>query len=55
MGTLARDNHPFKSSYSDNIEYRKDDASPMAVTTRDTANTMLGGDIGLKAIVQKAK
>ena len=54
MGTLARDNHEFKSSYSDNIEYRKDDASPMAVTTRDTANKMLGGDAGLKAIVQKA-
>jgi hypothetical protein len=55
MGTLARDNHEFKSSYSDNVEYRKDDASPMAVTTRDTANKMLGGDIGLKAIVEKAK
>ena len=27
----------------------------MAVTTRDTANKMLGGDIGLKAIVEKAK
>jgi hypothetical protein len=55
MGTLQRDNFPFKNSYTGQTEYRKDDASPLACTSRDQANKMLGGDEGLKAVVAKAK
>jgi len=44
MGTLERDNCPFKKMYTDVVEHGKEDTSPMAVTTRDTANRMLGGD-----------
>lgn len=47
MGTLERDNYPFMSSYSNNVEYRKEDASPLAATDRSRANKMLGGDEGL--------
>jgi len=55
MGTLQRDNYPFTNKYTNQTEYRKDDASPLAVTSRNQANKMLGGDAGLKAIVDKAK
>jgi len=51
MGTLERDNYPILSKYSDRIEYRKDDCSPLAVTSRDSANRMLGGDEGLRRVV----
>ena len=55
MGTLQRDNYPFTNKYTNQTEYRKDDASPLAVTSRNQANKMLGGDEGLQAIVTKAK
>ncbi len=55
MGTLQRDNYPFTNKYTNQTEYRKDDASPLAVTSRDQANKMMGGDEGLQAIVAKAK
>ena len=47
MGTLARDNCPVKSNYTNTTEYKRDDASPLAVTSRDSANKMLGGSQGL--------
>ena len=47
MGTLARDNCAYNSAYSNRTEYKKDDASPLAVTSRNAANKMLGGDQGL--------
>lgn len=55
MGTLERDNYAFLNKYSDQVQYRKDDASPLAVTTRDSANKMLGGDHAFSCVVQKAK
>lgn len=55
MGTLERDNGAFLNKYSDKIEYRKDDASALAVTSRDCASRMLGGDEGLCSLVRKAK
>jgi len=55
MGTLERDNYPFQNKYTNQIDYRKDDASPMAAIDRSTANRMLGGDEGLKNCVQSAK
>jgi len=51
MGTLERDNYPIFNKYSDRIEYRKDDCSPLACTSRDSANQMLGGDEGLRRVV----
>ena len=47
MGTLERDNYPFKNKYHGTTDYRKEDASPLAVTTRDNPNKMLGGLPGL--------
>lgn len=55
MGTLERDNYPFKSSYTNDIEYRKSDASPLAAIDRSTPSKMLGGEQGLKGIMEKAK
>ena len=54
MGTLERDNGAFLNKYSEQIEYRYEDASPLAVTTRDCANRMLGGSEGLQNLVSKA-
>jgi starch synthase len=55
MGTLERDNYPFLNKYSNEIEYRKDDASPLAAIDRSRTNTMLGGDEGLAQVVRAAK
>jgi glycosidase len=55
MGTLERDNYPFLNTYSNDIEFRKEDASPLASVDRSRANKMLGGEEGLKKIMQKAK
>jgi hypothetical protein len=55
MGTLERDNGAFLNKYSDQIEYRFEDSSPLAVTSRNTANSMLGGTDALASLVQKAK
>jgi hypothetical protein len=38
METLERDNCPFVNKYSNLIEYKKEDASPLAVSSRDNAN-----------------
>ena len=38
MSILERDNCPFLNKYSDIKEYKKEDASPLAVTSRDNAN-----------------
>jgi hypothetical protein len=55
MGTLERDNYPFLNKYSNDIEYRKDDASPLAAIDRSRVNSMLGGDEGLANVVKTAK
>lgn len=51
MGTLERDNGAFLNKYSDQIEYRCEDSSPLAVTSRNTANSMLGGTDALASLV----
>jgi hypothetical protein len=38
MRILERDNCPFLNKYSDINEYKKEDASPLAVTLRDNEN-----------------
>ena len=55
MGTLERDNYPILNKYTERIEFRKEDASPLAVTTRDTSNSMLGGNEALARLVRRAK
>ena len=55
MGTLERDNYPFLNKYSNDIEYRKDDASPLAAIDRSRVNSMLGGEEGLAHVVTTAK
>lgn len=47
MGTLERDNYPFVGYDSNDLEFRKADASPQAVIDRQTPNKMLGGKEGL--------
>jgi glycosidase len=55
MGTLERDNGAFLNKYSERTEYRYEDTSPLAVTTRSAANAMLGGNDALASLVDKAK
>jgi hypothetical protein len=38
MGTLERDNYPFTNTYSNQTEYRKDDASALASVDRSRSN-----------------
>jgi hypothetical protein len=52
MGTLERDNYPFLNKMTNEIEFRKESASPLAITCRSTANKMLGGDEGFKRVMQ---
>jgi hypothetical protein len=51
MGALERDNYPFLNKMSNEIEFRKPDANPLAITCRETANKMLGGDEGFKRVM----
>ena len=55
MGTLERDNYPYQTQYSDHVEYRRDDASPLATINRSKPNNMLGGEQGLLGVMQAAK
>ena len=53
LGVLERDNYPYldKSTNMNEIEFRKADAAPLAITCRQTANKMLGGDAGFKLVM----
>lgn len=51
MGVLERDNYPFLNKMTNEVEFRKDDANPLAITCRQTANKMLGGDEGFKRVM----
>ena len=60
MGVFQRDNVELKGNayqyYQDQRnQYKKADASPLAVTDRTTACKMLGGEQGFLRVVQKAK
>lgn len=55
MGTLERDNYPFVNNYNNEVQYRKDDASALASVDRSKPNTMLGGEDGMRRIMQRAK
>ena len=55
MGVLERDNYPFLNKNINEIEHRKPDAAPLAITCRETANKMLGGDEGFSKVMKQAK
>lgn len=55
MGVLERDNNPYINKSVNAVEYRKEDAAPLAITCRETANKMLGGDEGFKKVIKQAK
>jgi hypothetical protein len=44
MGTLERDNHPVHNKETNKTEYKKEDSSALAITSRDYPCFMLGGD-----------
>jgi hypothetical protein len=46
MGALERDNNPYFNKSLSEVQYKRPDATPLAITSRDTANKMLGGDEG---------
>ena len=46
MGVLERDNYPQSNKMTNEVEYRKPESNPLAITCRSTANKMLGGDDG---------
>lgn len=46
MGVLERDNYPQSNKMTNEVEYRKPESNPLAITCRSTANKMLGGDEG---------
>jgi hypothetical protein len=51
MGVLERDNYPVVDKSSGEVEFKKADASALAVTSRETPNIMLGGSEGFKRVV----
>ena len=44
MGVHERDNYPCYNKSTNEIEFRKENCSPFAVTSRDTVNKMHGGE-----------
>lgn len=55
MGVLERDNNPYFNHSLGEVQFRKPDATPLAVTCRETVNKMLGGEEGFKKVMKKAK
>jgi len=55
MGVLERDNYPGQNPETGEIEFRRAEASPLAITCRSTANKMLGGDEGFARVMEQAK
>ena len=47
MGTLERDNYPIIIKYTNGLEFRREDACPLAAIDRSTLNKMLGGEADL--------
>ncbi len=54
-GVHERDNYPSLNRVTEEIEFRKAHASPFAVTSRNTANKMHGGEEGFKGVMQEAR
>lgn len=55
MGVLERDNYPFLNQVNNEVEFRKENASALAITCRETPNKMHGGDEDFKRVVKQAK
>ena len=54
MGALERDNQCVEDPLSLTKTFEHPDASPLAVTDRQTPNTMLGGDEAFTELMKKA-
>lgn len=52
MGVLERDNNPYLNKVMNEVEFRKPDAAPLAITCRQTANKMLGGEDGFQKVMK---
>ena len=55
MGVLERDNNSYYNKSQNEVQYKRQDAAPLAITSRETANKMLGGDEGFQRVMQQAK
>lgn len=55
MGVLERDNYQYLNKNTNEAEFRKQDAAPLAITCRETANKMLGGDEGFAKVMKQAQ
>jgi hypothetical protein len=55
MGVLERDNNSYYNKSQGEVQYKRQDAAPLAITSRETANKMLGGDEGFQKVMQQAK
>ena len=51
MGVLERDNYPILNKETNEVEFRKENASVLAATSRNVANTMLGGEESFSALM----
>jgi hypothetical protein len=51
MGALERDNNSYYNQSVGEVQYRKQEAAPLAITCRQTANKMLGGDQGFQRVM----
>lgn len=54
MGALERDNGVNFDTFSGQPSFIRPDASPLAVTSKDTPNTMLGGATMFKQVTKRA-
>lgn len=52
MGALERDNQGSYNRAAGDYDYKRPDAAPLAITCRQTANKMLGGDEGFQNVMK---
>lgn len=55
MGALERDNGVHLDKFSHQPHFKRPDVSPLAITSRSTPNSMLGGKPAFKQLCKKAK
>lgn len=55
MGALERDNGVVINKQTNQRFVKRTDASPLAITCRETPNTMLGGPKEFTSLMDKAK
>lgn len=55
MGALERDNGLFLDKISHQPNFKRPETSPLAITSRNTPNSMLGGKVAFKNLTKKAR